>query len=311
MTSSPGAGPVTRIALASCADVPDLDDEGQLLVAALRQRGAETAAAVWDGPVAWEDFDLVVVRGTWDYAERITEFLTWAEHVASVSRLLNPAPVLRWNTDKRYLAHFEAAGVPIVPTQFLEPGDGPGHRFEGVEHVVKPVVSAGSRGTLRLGPHEVGRSRAHAATLLDQDRPVMVQPYLHEVDEHGETALLYLDGSFSHAMRKGALLTPGMGLVTGLWAEEDMSRREPSAAERALADAVLAAVPGGLGDELLYARVDLLPSPEGPRLLELELAEPSLFLDHHPPAAGALANAVLRRAGRSGPDRPAAQPAND
>lgn len=286
-----------KIALASCADLPELDDEGQLLVAALRERGADATTPVWsDGSVAWDDFDLVVVRGTWDYAERITEFLAWADHVGSVSRLLNPAPVLRWNTDKRYLAHFEAAGLPTVPTQFLTPGDRPAHRFEDVEHVVKPVVSAGSRGTLRLGSHDVDRSRAHAASLLGGDRPVMVQPYLHEVDEHGETALLYLDGEFSHAMRKGPLLTPDMELVSDLFAQEDMSRREPSDAERSLAEAVLAAVPDGLGDQLLYARVDLLPSPEGPRLLELELAEPSLFLDHHLPAVDRLADAVLRRA---------------
>ena len=200
-----------------------------------------------------------------------------------MSRLLNPAPVLHWNTDKRYLAHFEAAGVPIVPTQFLEPGDGPAHGFEDVEHVVKPVVSAGSRGTLRLGDHEVERSRAHAASLLAHGRPVMVQPYLHEVDEHGETALLYLDGRFSHAMRKGPLLTPGMGLVDDLFAQEDMSSREPSAAERELADAVLAAVPTDLGEDLLYARVDLLPSPEGPRLLELR-ARRALAVPRPPPA---------------------------
>ncbi len=286
-----------RIALASCAEVPELDDEGRLLVTALRERGAHVTTPVWDDTdVAWDGYDLVVVRGTWDYAERITEFLAWADHVAAVSRLLNPAPVLHWNTDKRYLAHFEAAGVPIVPTQFLEPGDGPAHGFEDVEHVVKPVVSAGSRGTLRLGDHEAERSRAHAASLLDGGRPAMVQPYLHEVDEHGETALLYLDGRFSHAMRKGPLLTPGMELVDDLFAQEEMSPREPSAAERALADAVLAAVPTGLGEDLLYARVDLLPSPEGPRLLELELAEPSLFLDHHLPAVGVLVDAILRRA---------------
>jgi hypothetical protein len=122
----------------------------------------------------------------------------------------------------------------------------------------------------------------------------MVQPYLHEVDEHGETALLYLDGRFSHAMRKGPLLTPDMDLVADLFAQEDMSPREPSAAERAVAEAVLAAVPEEYGD-LLYARVDLLPSPDGPRLLELELTEPSLFLDHHRPAVDVLADAVLRR----------------
>jgi hypothetical protein len=125
----------------------------------------------------------------------------------------------------------------------------------------------------------------------------MVQPYLHDVDKHGETALLYLDGTFSHAMRKGPLLTPDMELVEELFAQEEMARRDPSPAERELADAVLAAVPPELAADLLYVRVDLLPSPDGPRLLELELTEPSLFLDHHPPAAEALADAVVRRLG--------------
>ena len=287
---------MTRIALATCAEVPELDDEGRLLLAALRERGTQTEPVVWDADADWGGFDLVVVRATWDYAERIEEFLAWADHVAGVSRLLNPAPVLRWNTDKRYLADLEAAGVPIVPTQFLSPGEQTGHRFEEVEHVVKPVVSAGSRGALRLAPDEVDRSRSHVASLLDEGRPAMVQPYLHEVDEHGETALLYLDGAFSHAMRKGPLLTPGMDLVGDLFLQEEMSPREPSDAERELADAVLAAVPAGLGEDLLYARVDLLPSPDGPRLLELELAEPSLFLDHHLPSVDLFADAVRRRA---------------
>ena len=288
---------MTRIALASCAELPALDDEGQLLLAALRERGAEAEPVVWDDDGAdWAAYDLVVVRGTWDYVPKLERFLAWTDHVAEVSSLLNPAPVIRWNTDKRYLAELERAGVPIVPTQFLEPGDAPEHRFADVEHVVKPVVSAGSRDTLRLAPADAGRGLAHAAALLDAGRAVMVQPYLHEVDEHGETALLHLGGHFSHAMRKGPLLRPGMDLVEGLYAEEEMSVREPSAAERDLAATVLAALPDGLGDDLLYARVDLLPSPEGPRLLELELTEPSLFLDHHPPGVEALADAVLRRA---------------
>ena len=287
---------MTRIALASCAELPGLDDEGQLLLAALRERGATAESPVWDDDaVDWAEFDVVVVRGTWDYVPKLPRFLAWAEHVAEVGRLLNPAPVLRWNTDKRYLRELEQAGIPIVPTHFLEPGDGPSHEFEDVEHVVKPVVSAGSRDTLRIGAHEVDRAHAHASSLLDAGRAVMVQPYLHEVDEHGETALLHLDGRYSHAVRKGPLLRAGMELVEGLYAEEEMSVREPSAAERELAEAVLAAVPGGLGEGLLYARVDLLPSPDGPRLLELELTEPSLFLDHHPPSVDALASAILRR----------------
>ncbi len=289
----------SRIALASCEELPGLDDDGQALLAALTRRHADAAAVVWDAPdVEWADYDLVVVRGTWDYVPKLPAFLDWADHVTSVSRLLNPAPVIRWNTDKRYLAELERAGVPVVATEFLAPGDEPGHRFEDVEHVVKPTVSAGSRDTLRLSPGELERSRGHAASLLGAGRSVMVQPYLHEVDEHGETALLFLDGRFSHAMRKGPLLAPGMELVEELFAEEEMSRREPSTEEREVAEAALAAIPAELGDDLLYARVDLLPSPEGPRLLELELTEPSLFLDHHPPGADALAEAILGRVAR-------------
>lgn len=286
-----------RIGVATAAEVPDLDDEGQRFLAALRDRDVTAEPAVWDAELDWSAYDLVVVRSTWDYAERLPEFLAWADRVGGATRLLNSAGVLRWNTDKRYLAELEAAGVPIVPTQFLAPDDGPRHRFEDVEHVVKPVVSAGSRGTLRLGPDEVDRSHEHAAALLDAGRGVMVQPYLHEVDELGETALLFIDGRFSHAMRKGALLTPGMALTEELFLQEEMSPRDASTAERELADAVLEAVPAALQGDLLYARVDLLPSPDGPRLLELELAEPSLFLDHHRPAAGALADAVVRRLG--------------
>ena len=286
-----------RIAVATAAEVPDLDDEGQLFLSALRDRGVTAEPAVWDAELDWSSYDVVVVRSTWDYAERLPEFLAWADRVNGVSRLLNSADVLRWNTDKRYLADLERAGIPIVPTQFLAPGDRPAHRFEHVEHVVKPVVSAGSRGTLRLGPAEVERSHAHAASLLDAGRGVMVQPYLHEVDEHGETALLYLDGRFSHAMRKGPLLTTGMSLTEELFLQEEMSPRDASAAERELADGILEAMPAALQADLLYARVDLLPSPDGPRLLELELAEPSLFLDHHRPSAGALADAVVRRLG--------------
>jgi glutathione synthase/RimK-type ligase-like ATP-grasp enzyme len=286
-----------RIGVATAAEVADLDDEGQLFLTALSERGLTAEPAVWDADLDWSSYDAVVVRSTWDYAERLSEFLAWADRAGSATLLLNSADVLRWNTDKRYLADLERQGIAIVPTQFLAPGDGPHHRFEDVEHVVKPVVSAGSRGTLRLGSHEVERSHAHAASLLGAGRGVMVQPYLHEVDDHGETALLYVDGRFSHAMRKGPLLTPGMKLTEELFLQEEMSPRDPSAAERDLADAVLDAVPEALRADLLYARVDLLPSADGPVLLELELAEPSLFLDHHPPAAAALADAVARRLG--------------
>jgi hypothetical protein len=243
---------------------------------------------VWDDQtVDWAAFDLVVLRSPWDYTGRHEEFLTWCDAVGE--RLLNPPEVVRWNTDKRYLADLDAAGLPVVPTTFLEPGspvvltDGP--------CVVKPVVSAGSRDTAR---HDHPRAATeHAQALLDDGRRVMVQPYVAEVDTAGETALLYFDGVFDHAIRKAPLLTGGLAAVeNGLFAPESIEPRTPRPEELAAADAVMAEVERRFG-RLLYARVDLLGAD--PVVLELELTEPSLFFGHSDGAAARYAEAIRAR----------------
>ncbi len=284
-----------RIALATAAEEPDLDAEGRLLLDALVGAGADARPAVWtDAAADWAAYDLVVVRSTWDYPRDLPAFLAWAGHVDDVSRLLNGPDLLAWTTDKRYLAGLADAGVAVVPSAFLAPGEGPAHALLGAEHVVKPTVSAGSRDTLRLGPEERERSLAHVRHVHESGRTAMVQPYLDTVDHHGETALIYLDGAYSHAIRKAALLERGAGLVEGLFAQEEIEPREADAAERALGDAALAALPAS-AEPPLYARVDVLHAAEGPMVLEVELAEPSLFLDHAPGSAERLAAAVTSR----------------
>ena len=281
------------VALATAAELPELDEEGRLLLTALQRAGARAEPAVWDTDLDWGMYDVVVVRSTWDYTGRRGEFLAWAERVAAVSRLEKPPAMLRWSTDKRYLAELADAGVPVVPSAFLAPGDDPGHGLLEVEHVAKPTVSAGSKDTLRLAADEADRSRAHVAGLLDAGRDVLVQPYLGLVDERGETAIVLVEGQFSHAIRKGPLLQAGGALVAGLFAPEQIMARQPSDDELRVAAQALAAVPGRTPP--LYARVDLLPTPQGPVVLELELAEPSLFLDHAEGAAERFAAAVLAR----------------
>ncbi len=285
------------VLIATCSELPDLDHDSRALQRALVERGAdrgvEARPAVWDDPtVDWAAADLVLVRSTWDYAKRRDEFLAWAARVEEVTVLHNPLAVLRWSTDKTYLRDLAAAGVPTVPTAFLDAADDT-NPYADVEHVVKPAVSAGSLDTTRVAPGDGAESRRRIEAILATGRTVMVQPYLHGVDELGETALVFYDGHFSHALRKAALLTADGGEATGLFKEEDMSPREPSEAEHAAAARVLAAIPGG---PPLYARVDLLPSDDGPLLLELELAEPSFFLDLvDPAAADRAADAVLAR----------------
>lgn len=271
-----------RIALATAAAFPDLDEDGPVLIEALSRRGIEAEPAVWtDETVDWSAYELVVVRATWDYTARHHEFLAWARRVAAVTRLANSADVLAWNTDKSYLRALTEAGLPVVATDWLDPGDTFAAPVQG-EYVVKPTVSAGSRDTnrYRAGEHDA-LAASHAGSLLAAGRSVMVQPYLHEIDTAGETALFYFAGELSHAIRKGPLLTSAMAPVDGLYKEEEVEPREPSAVEVEVAarvlDAMSALSPAHRGD-LLYARVDLVPGPDGPTLMELELTEPSMFL---------------------------------
>ncbi|HEX6756576.1 MAG TPA: hypothetical protein VF109_11620 [Mycobacteriales bacterium] len=282
-----------RVALATCRDLPAGDEDSAVLLAACASVGLDAEWRVWDDTaVDWSSYDLVVIRSTWDYVPRRDDFAAWA---TSVPRLANPAEVVDWNTDKVYLRGLGAAGVPVVPTRWLEPGAGvPDDLFEGTaEIVVKPTISAGGRDTGRYGTVDAARAAGHADQLLAAGRRVMVQPYLSGIDEVGETAVMHVGGAYSHTVGKGALLRPGdAGAVEGLWRPEEISPREPTDLERELAALALAAVPGG-ADRLLYGRVDLLPGMDGePVVIEVEVTEPSLFLTTVPAAADRLAAAI-------------------
>lgn len=279
-----------QVALATAAQLPDLDEDGAALLEALDAEGVQAAPVVWASGADWAAYDLVVVRSTWDYDRRREQFLAWA---ASVPRLANPADVLAWNTDKTYLQALASAGVPVVETTWLVPGDvftppaGP--------YVVKPTVSAGARDT---AAYDGGAdATAHVQRLLAAGRPVMVQPYLPQVDVLGETSVLCFEGEVSHAASKSALLQVGAGVRNDIDSRAFVTPAEPTRAQVDLAKAALAVV----GQPLLYARVDLVPGPDGPLLLELELTEPSLFLRHAEGATARFAAAVRRRADRSSP----------
>lgn len=282
-----------RVALVSARAARHLDEDMPPLLAAFAAAGVDAAVADWDDPeVDWAGFHLAILRSAWDYAERLAEFLHWADRTASLTTLVNPPPVIRWNTDKHYLRELAQAGVPVVPTEFVEPGGRAAQalqrilREDSVEWVVKPAVGAGSRDAARYARGDEGTATGHIERLLAAGRSVLLQPYLDQIDRHGETALIYFGGRFSHAIRKGPLLHRGATPVTGLFKEEQITPRTPAVEELQVAQLALAALPFAA---TLYARVDLIRSQEGgPCVLELELTEPSLFLAHAPGAAGRL-----------------------
>lgn len=310
--------PPTRLALATCSNLPDWEVDDRPLVAAFEARGVEVAEPVWDDPaVDWAGFDACLIRTTWDYMERPDEYLEWAERVATVTRLFNPPGAVRWNLHKRYLRDLEERGIPTVPTVWLPRGSTPEiaeilARRGWRRAFLKPMVGATARETLRFATDEAGlaRAQAHLDRLLPQEG-LMLQPYLSRVETEGERSAIFFDGTsagtdgrlaFSHAVVKRPV--PGDYRVQDDFGASDapvaLEPRELEVARAAVAQVaqsgLWASGAEGDGDRLLYGRVDLLRGdPQEVFVTELELIEPSLFFRHAREAAPRLAEALLRR----------------
>ena len=262
-----------RIVLAGCPALPDGDGDDAGLVAALRKRGLHARWMSWDDPATFEA-DLVILRATWDYIDRLDEFVGWTRKVRN---LVNPPGAVVWNTDKRYLADLAKAGVPTVPSRFFKPSQK--IALPSGEVVVKPAVGVGSVGAQRFT--DPAAARRHAEALQADGRIVLVQPYDARV-EQGETALVFFGGEQSHAFTKAPIL-PAEGRPafdeSGTYAEETLAPADPDFEVWDVGYAAVAAAAAHLRievSELLYARVDVIGGIEDPRVLELELVEPSL-----------------------------------
>lgn len=278
-----------HLRIATCTPLPEPDADEELLLDALRARGVDARMAAWNDPR--EDWDArvpTVIRSTWDYIHDLERFRAWLARAERAAQLWNPRRIVERNVHKGYLLELEARGVRIVPTEFLRRGFDmdlellrASRGFGAV--VIKPAVGAGSFATRRFEAHDGERAQHFLCESL-RERDVLVQPWLPSVDGHGERACVWIDGAFTHAVRK-----------TPRFSGEDESVSEAVAiepAEQALAERALAPI----AKDLLYARVDVAPGLDGrPCVMELELVEPSLFLKQHPPALARLADALASR----------------
>ena len=284
------------VALVTCREALGIDYDMPLLLEVVRAAGIAVDEVCWDDEsIDWSMYDHVVIRSTWDYHRRYNEFMQWVRSVSSVSTMSNSLDVITWNTDKHYLAEVAAMGLPVVPTVFIEPGhdDWPDQVHDLLAHgdvVVKPAISAGSNDTERHS--NINAAQQHISELLSAQRSVMLQPYMDDVDVESETGLVFIDGKFSHAFAKGALLAQEKNMSGGLYAEEEIGVRQPTAEQLLIGERAVKWLTSRFG-KLLYARVDLLPTAQGPVIIEIELTEPSLYLLLHPEAATELANALI------------------
>lgn len=284
--------PDRRVLLATDSEWPDLGDDEQLVLPGLAARGVDASPAIWSDPsVDWAGA-LVVVRSTWNYIHRLDDFLRWADRVAGIATLFNPAPVIRANTDKRYLADLADAGVPVVPTEWIDRGTsrdvGAVLRERGWRAaVVKPAVSNGARDTALVTAESTSEGQ-QLAEAIATTRDVMIQPYLDSVETYGERSMIHIGGALSHTVRKAPMLA-------GASSPDDVQPAVAAADEKLLAEQALSWV----GAELLYARVDIARLADGsPVIMELELTEPRLYLRYDDAAdrfAAAIATLALAR----------------
>lgn len=266
--------------------------EDRILAEAFAATGASVRRVDWSNAATdWRSFDAAVIRQVWDYFERFEEFGAWLDRVEKLTRIVNPVPVIRWNADKRYLVELDAAGIPVVPTQVVSRRDDPpglagildGAGLE--DAVIKPAISGAGRATYRVRRNAVADRETRWRELVGAE-DMLVQPFMPAIVESGEVSLIVIEGEATHAVRK--IAAPGEFRV-----QDDhggtVHPHEPTAAEVAVAESAIAAVPG----EVLYARVDLVDSPTGPLVMELELIEPELFFRNSRAAAARLARGVV------------------
>ena len=251
-----------RVAIASCTLVGDEWPDDRILAAELTARGCEASVEPWDGDADWDAFDRIVIRSTWDYTWRRDEFLAWAR--AAGDRLRNAPDLIEWNSDKRYLGDLAEAGLAVVPTTFVGPGD-PEPPLDG-ELVVKPAVSAGARDTGRFGPAAHDDARELIRRIQGGGGTAMVQPYLPDADTAGETAVVFIAGRVSHVLHKKAVLAPdevaplrpgGIEAAEAMFDPDLVTAGAASDAQLETAQQVMEHVSARFGTPL-YARVDLL-----------------------------------------------------
>jgi len=277
-----------ELRIATCRPLPEPDHDEALLLDALHAAGVSASMESWRDTTAWSEPLPTVIRSTWDYIHHLEEFRAWVTRTAARGPLWNPARVIHGNLHKKYLLALAARGVAVVPTWLLERGVSTDFAAGLAERgwqdiVIKPAVGLGSHETHRL---KAQSREAHALLeRLLRGTDLLVQPYLASVDTHGERALVWIDGEFTHAVRKSPRFAGG---------SEQVSAAVPIASdERALG---IAALRPFADDDLLYARVDVAPGADGkPLVMELELVEPSLFLLQHPPALQRLVAGLVRR----------------
>lgn len=254
-----------------------VEDEESVLFNFLRDKGLQLTKVIWnDDRVDWKSFDLALLKSPWDYFEVIDTFYSWLTHLDEIKLpLLNPTDLVKWNADKHYLAEIADAGLPVIPTAYINKGtrlelETFFERFKPDQIIIKPCVSGGSFHTFKVTKENLEEIQNKVQLLL-KTMDFMVQPFIPEVQIEGEWSLLFFNGKFSHCLLKKAKSGDFRvqhflgGTIHPQQPSETMLKSAKQYVDQ-------------FAKSSLYARVDGVMIDETFTLMELELIEPYMFL---------------------------------
>ena len=286
---------MNTIAIASCQQLPSFEEDDRFLYQALKQEGIHFNVIPWDADVRWDAYDMCLIRTTWDYVPRWTDFVRWIEHVSTQTLLLNPPETLRWNVDKHYLRELSERGVPIAPTLWITQHADVASLIEQQQWkraFFKPTIGACASNTMRFTRDELPQAQDFLEEQLKR-HTMMLQPYISTVETQGEYSAIFFADQCTHCVQK----IPPKGdyrVQDDFGATDQLIPHLPELLT--LAEHTLSETP----HPWLYARVDALCMADNTWVLnELELIEPSLFFRHAPQAASVLVQALKEHFARS------------
>ena len=279
--------------------IQNILDEDVLVIQALEERGLSVNRVDWADPnYDWQSVKFALFRTTWDYFDRIDEFMTWLNATKDKVKFINPIELILWNLDKHYLQDLAEKGVNITDTIFIEPGDKTAlskvfHAAQFTDAILKPAISGSARHTYKLSENNLADHEAIFQELIAQES-MLLQPFQYSVLEKGEVALMFFGGKYSHAVLKVA--KPSEFRVQSEFGGT-IHNYSPSANEIKLAEKALQVC----DPTPIYARIDIIDDNNGkPAVSELEIIEPELWFRLHPPSATTMAEAIITHIAKEG-----------
>jgi len=280
------------VALVTSAEFPHLTESDRLLIQPLKDHGFKPHAVCWDEDIDWKQFDTVILRSCWDYHTRVKEFLNWL-HMLELQKIpvWNPVSVVLGNYKKTYLKELEAKGIPIVPTVWLETNSYYNlkdillsHQWERA--IIKPTVGSGAYNLMLINRDKAAITQEKLDLLLKQS-DVMIQPFFKEIQTVGELSIVFIGGQYSHTVLKRPK-GDEIRSNDNYGAIEKLVQPSKEVLQEAIKIYQTVQYP------LLYARVDGIIVKNIFRLMEFELIEPSLFLQHFSQGAATFADAFTK-----------------